>query len=80
MSGRMNMRGQDLALFLAGLQRVAEAAGKNRQAKIQEFWKYSSLRNAKIPETSKSLQDISGKDLAQKTFMVLDNTAVFGQV
>ena len=76
----MSVRGQDLALVLSGLQKVAEAAGKNRQAQLQQFWTYSSLKTVRIPETPKSLKEITPKDLAQKTFMVADNAAVFGQV
>ena len=76
----MSIRGQDLALVLSGLQKVAEAASKNRQAQLQQFWKYSSLKTVTIPETPKALKEITPKDLAQKTFMVADNAAVFGQV
>jgi hypothetical protein len=67
-------------MVLSGLQRVAEAAGKGRQSQLQNFWKYSSLKNVTIPETPIGLKDVTTKELTQKTMMVLDNTAVFGQV
>ena len=76
----MSGRGQDLVMVLSGLQRVAEAAGKSRQSQIQNFWKFSSLKNVALPETPKSLKEVTTKELTQKTMMVLDNTAVFGQV
>ena len=53
-------------------QRSAIAAAK--------FLKYSSLKNVTIPETPIGLKDVTTKELSQKTMMVLDNTAVFGQV
>ena len=65
---------------LSGLQRIAEAASKNRGVQIQNFLKHSSLKNAKVPEVPKALKDLTARDMTQKTFMVIDNAAVFGQV
>jgi len=76
----MSGRGQDFVTVISGLQKIAEAAGKNRGAQIQNFLKYSSLKNAKIPEAPKSLKELTARDVTQKTFMEMDNAAVFGQV
>jgi hypothetical protein len=77
----MSARGQDLATLVSGLQRIAGAAGTLRQRQLQNFLKYSSLKNVKIPETPPPvLQDLTAKELAQKSFLVVDNTALFAQV
>jgi hypothetical protein len=76
----MSGRGQDLVAVISGLQQIAGAAVRTRQSKIQNFLKYSSLKNVSVDDVSKPLKDLSAKDITQKTFMVIDNTAVFGKV
>ena len=76
----MTGRGQDLATVISGLQQIAVAAGRSRQAKIQNFLKYSSLKNVSVQDVTKPLQGWTVKDVSQRTAMVLDNSAVFTQV
>lgn len=76
----MSGRGQDLATFISGLQQIAGAAARTRQAKIQNFLKNSSLKNVSVQDVTKPLQGWTAKDVSQRTVMVLDNTTVFTQV
>ena len=76
----MSGRGQDLATVISGLQQIAGAAARTRQAKIQNFLKYSSVKNVSVKDVTKPLQGWTVKDVSQRTVMVLDNTTVFSQV
>ena len=76
----MSGRGQDLATVISGLQQIAGAAARTRQAKVQNFLKHSSLKNVSVQDVTKPLQGWTVKDVSQRTVMVLDNSAVFTQV